>query len=569
MNISEKTTDSYYRSLTRNIILIIVGVSVVPLILITLTIRHFSQTSYQDKVIEHLQVLNKKHKQNIDSFLRERLADIAVLKDSYSLDQLSNDDFLKEKLQSLQKNSSDALVDLGIVNDQGIQIAYAGPYDLKRAHYAEAPWFKEAIQQPSYISDVFPGLRGIPHFIVAVRGSDNGGKWLLRATVDFDKFNSLVENIRIGETGFAFILNKKGEFQTKPRTEVPPLKDPYLNFLSPGVPENEQEGIVSNSQVDGKSVIHVMSRLKNGDWVLAFQQTESDAYKALYLVRTISVLIFFVGVIGIIVVAVLLSKRLVKRIRQADQEKEMMNEKFIEAGKLASVGELAAGIAHEINNPVAVMLEEAGWIQDLITDAGPESIPMVDEFQRSLAQIKTQGVRCKQITHKLLSFARKTDPIPKKVNINDITNEAISLCEQRVRSGSVKIQAQFADGLPTIRVSPSEAQQIFINLINNAIDAIEPKGGVVKISTRQEGDFLVVDVADNGPGIPDYVLTRIFDPFFTTKPVGKGTGLGLSICYGIVKKLGGDISVNTAEGVGTTFHVKFPIPKARADKTVH
>ncbi len=108
MNTNEKTTDSYYRSLTRNIVLIIVGVSVVPLILITLTIRHFSQTSYQDKVIEHLQVLNKKHKQNIDSFLRERLADIAVLKDSYTLDQLANDDFLKEKLRSLQKNSSDA-----------------------------------------------------------------------------------------------------------------------------------------------------------------------------------------------------------------------------------------------------------------------------------------------------------------------------------------------------------------------------------------------------------------------------------------------------------------------------
>ncbi len=321
MNTSEKTTDSYYRSLTRNIVLIIVGVSVVPLILITLTIRHFSQTSYQDKVIEHLQVLNKKHKQNIDSFLRERLADIAVLKDSYSFDQLANDDFLKEKLRSLQKTSSDALVDLGIVNDQGIQIAYAGPYDLKRAHYAEAPWFKDAIQQPSYISDVFPGLRGIPHFIVAVRGSDNGGKWLLRATVDFDKFNSLVENIRIGETGFAFILNKKGEFQTKPRTEVPPLKDPYLNFLSPDARDNEQEGIVSNSQVDGKAVIHVMSRLKNGDWVLAFQQTESDAYKALYLVRTVSVLIFFVGVIGIIVVAVLLSKRLVKRINRLTRKR--------------------------------------------------------------------------------------------------------------------------------------------------------------------------------------------------------------------------------------------------------
>lgn len=560
MKTKEKTSDSYYRSLTRNIILIIVGVSVVPLILITLTIKYFSQTSYQDKVIEHLQVLNKKHKQNIDSFLKERLADIAILKDSYSFDQLANDDFLREKLRSLQKSSSDALVDLGVVDEQGKQIAYAGPYDLRRANYAEAPWFKEAIQQPLYISDVFPGLRGIPHFIVSVR-SDNGPKWLLRATVDFDKFNSLVENIRIGETGFAFILNRKGEFQTKPRTEVSPQNGPYLSFLSPETSDVAHEGIVSNSRIHGQDVIHVMSRLKNGDWVLAFQQTESDAYKALYTVRTVTVLIFFLGVIGIVVVSVLLSKRLVKRIRQADQEKEMMNEKVIEAGKLASVGELAAGIAHEINNPVAVMLEEAGWMQDLIADAGPGSIPMVDEFERSLSQIKAQGVRCKQITHKLLSFARKTDPVPKRVNINDITREAISLCEQRVRSGSVKIHGHFAEGLPPIRVSPSEAQQIFINLINNAIDAIEPKGGILKISTRREGDFIVADVADNGPGIPSYVLPRVFDPFFTTKPVGKGTGLGLSICYGIMKKLGGDITVNTAEGLGTTFHVKFPASK--------
>jgi two-component system NtrC family sensor kinase len=560
MTTTEKTSESYYRSLTRNIIFVIVGVSVVPLILITFTIRYFSQTSYQDKVIEHLQVLNKKHKQNIDSFLKERLADISILKDSYSFDQLANDDFLKEKLRSLQKNSSDALVDLGVVDEHGKQIAYAGPYDLKGANYAEAPWFKAAIQQPFYVSDVFPGLRGIPHFIVSVR-SANGSTWILRATVDFDKFNSLVENIRIGETGFAFILNRKGEFQTKPRTDVPPQKDPYLSFLTPGTKDLEQEGVVSNSKIDGRDIIHVMSRLKNGDWVLAFQQTESDAYKALYTVRTITLLIFFLGVIGIAFVSVLLSKRLVKRIRQADQEKEMMDEKVIEAGKLASVGELAAGIAHEINNPVAVMVEEAGWMQDLIADAGPGSIPMVDEFERSLTQIKAQGLRCKQITHKLLSFARKTDPVPKRVNINDILREAISLCEQRVHSGSVKIQGQFADGLPPIRVSPSEAQQIFINLINNAIDAIEPKGGILKISTRKEGDFIVADVADNGPGIPSYVLPRVFDPFFTTKPVGKGTGLGLSICYGIMKKLGGDITVNTAEGLGTTFHVKFPASK--------
>ena len=111
------------------------------------------------------------------------------------------------------------------------------------------------------------------------------------------------------------------------------------------------------------------------------------------------------------------------------------------------------------------------------------------------------------------------------------------------------------------------SQQIFVNLINNALDEIEFKGGLLKITTRLEGDQLVVDVSDNGPGIPDHILPRIFDPFFTTKPVGRGTGLGLSICYGMVKKWGGVITVNTAKGIGTTFHVKFPVSKVIEKKT--
>ncbi len=560
-----KSSSSYYRSLTRNIILIMVSVSVIPLILITLTIRHFSITSFQGNILDHLKLLSQKHKENIDGFLSQQLTNISMLKDCHGFQEIANDDFLQHKLKCLQEISGNALVDLGVVNDQGIQIDYAGPYQLKSANYSQTEWFKHAIEKTSYISDVYQGLRGSPHFIVTVRGENNGSKWLLKATVDFDKFNALVENIRIGETGSAFIINNKGEFQTKPQANASPDKEPYISFLSSGDGKSGNDTLVKNSEGSGASLIHVMSKLKNGDWALAFEQTESDAYKALYTIRTVTALIFFMGVYGILVVSVVLAKRLVSRIKQADQEKEMLNEKVIEAGKLAAVGELAAGIAHEINNPVAVMVQEAGWLQDIIDDTEPGSIPMVDEFEQSLNKIKAQGSRCKQITHKLLSFARKTDPVPRKVNINDVVSESITLCEHRVTSGSKMIKADLADGLPSTRISPSEAQQVFVNLINNALDEIESRGGEIKITTRLEDDYLVVDIADNGPGIPDYVLPRIFDPFFTTKPVGKGTGLGLSICYGIVKKWGGDISVNTKEGVGTTFHIRFPVSKTSAN----
>jgi two-component system NtrC family sensor kinase len=258
---------------------------------------------------------------------------------------------------------------------------------------------------------------------------------------------------------------------------------------------------------------------------------------------------------------------MVQRIEQADREKEMMNEQVIETGKLASVGELAAGIAHEINNPVAIMVEEAGWLEDLLEEEDFKESANLEEFKRALKQINTQGTRCKEITHKLLSFARKTDPKVRNIQINEMVEDIVSISEQRARYGNVKINIHLEPDLPAISASPSELQQVFLNLINNAIDAIGTQGGIIDVTTRKEKNHVVIDVADNGQGIPQSILPRIFDPFFTTKPVGKGTGLGLSICYGIIKKMGGEITLNSAVGIGTTFHIHLPAPKGQEENT--
>jgi two-component system NtrC family sensor kinase len=244
----------------------------------------------------------------------------------------------------------------------------------------------------------------------------------------------------------------------------------------------------------------------------------------------------------------------------------MMNQQVIETGKLASIGELAAGIAHEINNPVAIMVEEAGWIDDLLKEEEFGPSENLDEFRRALKQIATQGKRCKDITHKLLSFARKTDSKVQDVNLNDILSEIVELTRQRARYSNVKIVTRLQAGLPPVKTSPTEMQQIFLNMLNNAIDAMEKKGGEIKISTWTEGILVRVDIEDNGPGIAAANLARIFDPFFTTKPVGKGTGLGLSICYGIVKKLGGEIKVKSVVDLGTTFTIYLPFRDESAPK---
>ncbi|MDY6852935.1 MAG: ATP-binding protein, partial [Thermodesulfobacteriota bacterium] len=275
--------------------------------------------------------------------------------------------------------------------------------------------------------------------------------------------------------------------------------------------------------------------------------------------------------------AFFLSRRMINRIAEADEQKEIMNEQVIEAGRLASIGELAAGIAHEINNPVAIMVEEAGWIEDLLGDKDPDSDENMTEIQRAVMQIKTQGSRCKAITHKLLSFARNTDPQITEVNLNLVVKEIIGLMQQRTRYANVQIETYPAPGLPNVAASPSELQQVLLNLVNNAVDAMEPEGGTVSITTRVDNGDVFIDVADSGHGIPEANLIRIFDPFFTTKPVGQGTGLGLSICHGIINKIGGEITVRSEMGVGTVFIIRLPAvsdkdqsprgPKSSAEST--
>ncbi|MCK5837306.1 MAG: HAMP domain-containing histidine kinase, partial [Desulfobacula sp.] len=210
---------------------------------------------------------------------------------------------------------------------------------------------------------------------------------------------------------------------------------------------------------------------------------------------------------------------------------------------------------------VAIMVEEAGWIEDLLEEEDLNGAENLDEFMRALRQINTQGKRCKEITHKLLSFARKTDSTINDVQINDAVREIVSLTAQMARYNNVGIETKLTQGIPYIRISPSELQQVILNLINNAIDAMEKSGGTIIIETnisKIEKNHLVISIEDNGPGIPKDNLDRIFDPFFTTKAVGKGTGLGLSICYGIIQKMKGKIDVYSQVGIGTKFRIWIP-----------
>jgi two-component system NtrC family sensor kinase len=517
--------------------------------------------AYSEKISAHVGELVLKHTQNIDTFLKEKLGNIRYLAGQLSITEPEMaQQFLTSQLSELNDKYGDVFTDLGLVDSDGVQFAYEGPFRLVNADYSEATWFLKAIESPYYISDVFAGLRGHPHFILAVKLSAQGRTYILRSTINVTTFNSLVENVQIGRTGTAVIVNVKGELQTRPRSENMEIIPSFI--ADPTIFNGKQTVILKHENDKGKTYLYALALFKTVDWRMVFRQDTGDALRDMWKAEVLTLIIFLLGCAAIVSVSFTLSRNLVKRIAKADQNNEAMNQQVVESGKLATIGELAAGIAHEINNPVAIMVEEAGWMNDLLEEETGMTPDNKNEFNRAIAQITTQGRRCKDITHKLLSFARKSDATVADIDINDNIREIVALTAQMARYNNVTISTRLDPDLPCIRFSPSELQQVILNLTNNAIDAMGKDGGNVEIVTgvnEQDNNMIEIKVDDNGPGIPAQYLDRIFDPFFTTKAVGKGTGLGLSICYGIIQKMGGTIEVESHVGKGTCFLIRLPL----------
>ena len=232
-------------------------------------------------------------------------------------------------------------------------------------------------------------------------------------------------------------------------------------------------------------------------------------------------------------------------------------DQVIQSERLAAVGRLAAGVAHEINNPLAVIGEISGFLLETIEDDPAGKAPeTLHEMSDGLPRIVSQVRRCRDITHRLLSFARKSEAKVEVADVNAALDEVLPFLDKQASLAQVTVHREAKRDLPRVRIEEMQLEEIFINLINNAVQAIGKRGtGNIWISTEREDDKVVVVVRDDGPGIPEQVKGRLFDPFVTTKPPGQGTGLGLSICYGIVKRYDGGITVDSTPGQGATFRV--------------
>jgi len=540
------------------ILTVLVFLTVPSLLAISFLFAHIFRSTEQNLHDQHgqrLAFLAARYRGTIDAHMDEMVKIVQFVAHVHSLEHLRSQKNLFDLFNTIDRDFDHVFEDMGVLDGNGRHLAYVGPHDIMDRDYSAEPWFRDVMEKGVTISDVFLGYRRSPHFIIAVRQEHAGQAWVLRATVNAFLFSSLLDDVRFDNTGEIYIINAGGVLQTRSASNGAMLQA-VDSALASAVTAG-QKGAVTQER--GGGVLFEAANLNsNPGWWLVVQQSQSELTGELGLRAKGLLLLCIFGVAVVLAASGWTIHRLLRHFAQLDMDKKMLNDYAIQSQKLAAIGQLAAGIAHEINNPLAIIGEGTGWLQDLLKRESMAGFAEHDEFKESLAVIATQVGRCREITHKLLSFARKMDFVIREVNIASVVSEVVGMREREAMLNNITIVKNFAPDLPIIHSEPSLLRQALLNLLNNAMDAVHGTGTITLDAEKARGNGVIIRITDSGIGIPKDNLDRVFEPFFTTKEPGQGSGLGLSICHGIIQKLGGDITAESTPGKGSTFTIQLP-----------
>jgi two-component system NtrC family sensor kinase len=541
--------EKHYRELRWKNFLRLFITYVVPLIILSFYFNFQYKALLDESRSLHLKSIAENLSNTLDLFLRERVVNLINIIDDPRISIPPTSSLMQSYLGKLQRDS-DTFIDVGFFDSTGVQTAYVGPLSgLENRDYSHEAWYATLkLQKERFIiTDNYLGFRNQPHFTIAIKRLINAQCIVMRATLDPKKLYEFISSQENPDEVSISVVNNKGVYQV-----VTPIAGSVLESSKILPPDSTSLG-VQNAKTNDDKNYYAFAWLKNAKWAVIVQKySDEESSSSLNLQTNIlgfsSILIFV-----IIVIIIIRTKKLV----QYEKEKDIADAQLEQAAKLASIGELSSGIAHEINNPLAIIASEVGLMKDLMDPEFSTNTTFKD-LDPHIQNIREATFRCRDITGKLLSFVRKGDVELKRHNIHTLLNEIVDdLIGHEMFVSNIEIIKKYCDDMPEIVTDGNQLKQVFLNIINNAADAITPPGRII-ISTSITQKCINVEISDTGKGISPENIDKILLPFFTTKEVGKGTGLGLSVSYGIIKNFGGKIDVKSILGIGSTFTISLP-----------
>jgi len=541
-----------YRRIWRLAVLLTACVAIVPLFMLAILDLNVTRRSAETEINLRVSKLVSNTDRTLTFFLEERRYALDFIVRSHAYAELADRRHLAGILKSL-KEAMGGFTDLGLIRASGEQVVYVGPYDLEGKNYRGEDWFQETLERGHFISDVFLGFREAPHLVIAIKHRHpDGSFYVFRATLDTERFNQVLSQMERSGDGDMFLVNRHGVLQTPSR-----YHGGVLQKLALAVPEYAETTRVYEIDTGrGDPLVVGASYIKGTPFILMLVTRKNELMRPVH--RTQLLLIGFIAVSTTLILVVIIgvATRLVNVVYIADQQRVRTLREAQQSSRLASIGRLAAGVAHEINNPLAIIGEKAGLLKDILSI--DSNYPRHAKLVGLVDSITASVDRCGAITERLLGFARHLEFKVEPVNLAEIVHEVLGFLHREASYRSIAVEVDVPEDLPQFVSDHGKLQQILLNLVNNAFAAMND-GGNLQIRARLETDqTIVLTVKDDGCGISEGDMERIFEPFFTTKKDKGGTGLGLSITYGLVQEIGGTIRVDSEVGRGATFTITLP-----------
>ncbi len=534
-------------------ILVIATVALVPLIIWAFSGYRLTMQTIESELVLRISQQVSNSWRSVSLFLTERRSVLDFVAHDHSLETLREPARLSAILDNLNKRF-DGFTDLGVIDSIGNLISHAGLNPGPGVDYSQLPWFREVLNRGAFIIERGKAACNKPCMDLAVRrGLPDGSFFVLHAVLDSSQLTESIARFDVGDNGDLFIINRDGVLQTPSKH----YGSVYDKIPIPVPAFSPKARVLQSVDEHQDRIIIGYAHIPDTPFILMMIQPQSESIQPWYRTTWSFALILSGSIILIVLVTLGVATHLVNQIHKADQERVDTMHQVEYANKMVSLGRLASGVAHEINNPLAIINEKAGHIRDIFTLTAtyakdPKLIELVDSVISTVQ-------RCAKVTRDLLNFARHLNLSVQIIDLTEIIDEVKNVLAPDTAYRSITVDVQVSKGIPPFETDRGKLEQVFFNLFNNAISALKDGGHIEISAVPANKNYISISFADNGPGIPASELKHIFEPYFYSKAGYDGSGVGLSVTYALVQEIGGKISVNSQLGKGTTFKITIPL----------